>query len=139
MIFRIAHWCSRSKIPGLPTLLSTLNTALHGIEITPSMSIGPGLYLAHTVGTVINARRIGAGVQLQGGLTIGQRRGDGFPVIEDGVLIAAGARVLGPIIVGVGAVIGANAVVVHDVEAGATMVGVPARPLVRETSRNGLD
>lgn len=118
----------------MATFLSAVNVALHGLEITPAVPVGPGLYLAHTVGTVVNAERIGANVQLQGGLTIGQRRGDGFPVIEDGVMVAAGARVLGRITVGSRAVIGANAVVVSDVPPGATMVGIPARPLTRDAA-----
>lgn len=118
----------------MTTFLSAVNVALHGLEIPPGVPVGAGLYLAHTVGTVVNAERIGANVELQGGLTIGQRRGDGFPVIEDGVMVAAGARVLGRITVGSGAVIGANAVVVSDVPPGATMVGIPARPLNREAA-----
>ena len=132
VIYRLAHWTSMRRIPGLPMLLTALNVALHGIEMTPAMDVGPGLYLAHTVGTVVNADKIGANVELQGGLTIGQRRGDGFPTIEDGVMVAAGARVLGAITVGSGAVIGANAVVVTDVSPNTTMVGVPARPLQRD-------
>lgn len=129
LMHRVAHWSRMRRIPIVPLVLSQLNTALHGLELPPTVSIGPGLYLPHTVGSVINAERIGANVTLQGGITIGLRTELGFPVIEDGVTVAAGARVLGPIVVGEGAVIGANAVVVKDVPAGATMVGIPARPL----------
>jgi len=104
---------------------------LHGIEITPSMPVGSGLYMPHTVGSVITAARIGSEVELQGGITLGQRRGDGFPTVEDGVVVAAGARVLGPVRIGEAAVVGANAVVVHDVAPGQTVVGIPARPIGR--------
>jgi serine O-acetyltransferase len=87
--------------------------------------------MPHTVGTVITAEAIGNGVELQGGVTIGQRRGDGFPTLEDGVTVGAGARVLGRVRVGHGATVGANAVVVHDVAPSLTVVGIPARPLAR--------
>lgn len=129
LLHRVAHWSRVRGIPVVPLVLSQLNTALHGLELSPSVPIGPGLYLPHTVGSVINAKRIGANVTLQGGITIGLRTELGFPEIGDNVTIAAGARVLGLIVVGDGAVIGANAVVVKDVPARATMVGIPARPL----------
>ena len=127
LIHRLAHAANGRRFRGLPSLLSQLNVALHGIEIPASVSIGPGLYMPHTVGTVINARSIGAHVTLQGGITIGQKDNTGFPTIGDGVTLATGCRVLGKITIGDGAVVGANAVVLHDVQAGAVMVGVPAR------------
>ncbi len=133
LFHRVAHWAQARGIPVIPLVLSQLNTTLHGLELSPSVSIGPGFYLPHTVGSVVNAKRIGSNVTLQGGITIGLRTEVGFPDIRDNVTIAAGARVLGLIVVGEGAVIGANAVVVKDVPAGATMVGIPARPLVRST------
>jgi len=114
-------------------LLQAVNLGLHGIELTPSVPIGPGFYLAHTTGTVVNATRIGAHVQMQGGITIGQRTGEGFPVIEDGVLLGAGCRVLGAITLAPGARIGANAVVLTDVGPGCTAVGIPARVLAAGT------
>ena len=72
------------------------------------------------------AHRIGSNVTLVHGITIGMRNVRGFPTIADDVFIGAGARVLGEIRVGEGAKIGANAVVLTDVPAGATAVGVPA-------------
>lgn len=128
---RLAHWLRARNVPGLPMVLVQLNTALHGIELPPNITIGPGLYLPHTVGSVINAYRIGSNVTLQGGITVGLRTELGFPDIRDNVTIAAGARVLGRITIGEGATIGANAVVVTDVPPGTTMVGIPARPLAK--------
>ena len=128
---RVAYWAHRNRIQGVPTILHELNQALHGIEMTPSIPIGAGLYMPHSVGSVVTARSIGANVELQGGITIRQRRDDGFPVLADGVQIACGARVLGPISIGANATVGANAVVIGDVPPGALAVGVPAKILQR--------
>ncbi|HWE54369.1 MAG TPA: DapH/DapD/GlmU-related protein [Acidimicrobiales bacterium] len=90
--------------------------------------IGPGLFLSHGQGTILSAERIGANLQVHQGVTVGwDYRGDRRPIIGDDVFIGAGAKVLGAITVGDGARIGANAVVVSDVPAGATAVGIPAR------------
>jgi serine O-acetyltransferase len=129
LIHRMAYWASEAHVPGLPTILSNLNVALHAIEIVPGVPIGGGLYMPHTVGTVINARSIGRQVTLQSGITIGLRAEQEFPMIEDGVTLAVGCRVLGAITIGEGATIGANAVVLNDVEPGSTMVGIPARAI----------
>lgn len=131
LLHRVGHWAHRRGIGPVPAVVRELNHMLHGIELTPATPIGPGLYMPHTVGTVITASRIGAGVELQGGITIGQRTGDGFPTIGDGVVVSCGARVLGAITVGPGAVLGANTVVIRDVPAGALAIGVPARYLLR--------
>ena len=73
LIHRVGHWASMSGIPWLPTALSQLNLMLHGIELGPSVPIGPGLYMPHTTGSVVHARRIGSNVTLQGGITVGMR------------------------------------------------------------------
>lgn len=95
--------------------------------------IGPGLTILHpALGVVISGRsRIGDGLVLTGGNCIGGRPGlkEGDLVIEDNVTLGANAVVLGPCRVGRGAVVGAGAVVVNDIPAGAVVVGVPARPV----------
>lgn len=97
--------------------------------------IGPGLFISHGQGTILSAERIGANLQVHQGVTIGwDYRGDRRPIIGDDVFIGAGAKVLGAITVGDGARIGANAVVVCDVPAGATAVGIPARIRLREAA-----
>jgi serine O-acetyltransferase len=89
--------------------------------------IGPGLFVSHGQGTILSAERIGADLQVHQGVTVGwDYRGERRPVIGDRVFIGAGAKILGPVTVGDGARIGANAVVVCDVPAGATAIGVPA-------------
>ena len=90
--------------------------------------IGPGLFISHGQGTILSAERIGANLWVHQGVTIGwDYRGDRRPIIGDDVFIGAGAKILGAVTVGDGARIGANAVVVSDVPAGATAVGIPAR------------
>lgn len=125
-LYRIGHWAHRSRIPFLPMLTCQLNIALHGIELPPSVEVGPGLYLPHTVGTVIFAEKVGRDVTMQGGITLGLRTTAEFPSIGDGVFLSAGCRVLGPVTVGDGAVVGANAVVLQDVPPGYVALGVPA-------------
>jgi serine O-acetyltransferase len=129
LLFRLSHALWRHRIPALPGMVARLNLTLYGLDIPPSVEIGPGLYIPHPVGTVVMAHRIGANVSLISAITIGMRGVPGFPTLGNGVFIGAGARVLGAITVGDGVSIGANAVVLKDIPAGATAVGVPARIL----------
>ena len=89
--------------------------------------IGPGLTLAHGHGTILTAERIGRDCWIHHQVTIGwDYKTDRSPILGDDVFVGAGAKILGAITIGDGARIGANAVVVRDVPAGATAVGVPA-------------
>lgn len=126
-IFRLAQGLQDSGIPLLPGLLRRLNIMVNGLDIVPGIPVGGGLYMPHTVGTVVMATRVGRGVTLVSNVTIGMRNSVAFPTIGDNVYVGAGARVLGGITVGDSAVIGANAVVMSDVPTGALAVGVPAR------------
>lgn len=137
-IYRLASWCHRHHIRALPNILERLNMMFFGLEISSWISIGPGLYIPHPVGTVIMADRVGANASFIAAVTVGMREKYEFPRIGDGVMVGAGARVLGGITVGDGAVIGANAVVINDVPAGATAVGVPARILPRDTAADPI-
>ena len=106
---------------------------LLGIDLPLRLSVGPGIRLYHAYGLVIHPEaRLGAGVVLKHGVTIGHRGdeegGEGpTPRIGDGVVFGPHSQVLGDVTVGEGALIGAGAVVLSDVPAGATAVGVPAR------------
>jgi serine O-acetyltransferase len=91
--------------------------------------IGPGLFIQHGFATIVAARRVGRNCWINQQVTIGFTRPDDRPSIGDDVFVYAGAKVLGDVTVGNGACIGANAVVLEDVPAGATAVGVPARIL----------
>jgi len=99
-----------------------------GTDVAGTPEIGPGLFISHGQATILSAERIGANLQVHQGVTVGwDYRGDRRPIIGDDVFIGAGAKVLGAVTVGDRARIGANAVVVSDVPAGATAVGIPAR------------
>ncbi len=136
--FRLACWCKAKRIP---FVVGTIHRRLFfrfGLEL--GGDIAGGLYIAHPVGTVINARQIGRNCSVIAGVTVGMRNEWVFPVIGDGVFIGAGARVLGDLRVGDNAKIGANAVVLSDIPANATAVGVPARVIKIEgvdTTVNG--
>jgi serine O-acetyltransferase len=129
LVYRLACWCHKKHLHGLPTLLVRMLTLFYGLDIPVSLKIAGGLYIAHTYGVVIMPERIGRNCSIVSNVTIGLRNERAFPTIGDDVFIGAGARVLGGIRIGDAARIGANAVVIEDVPAGATAVGVPARIL----------
>ena len=135
LLVRCSQWLYGSRwTRPFAMLFSLLNVVLFGLEYTPRCPIGPGLFLPHTSGTVIGAARIGANVTIFQGVTLGAKAADlAFvtdrrPTIGDNVVVGAGAKVLGGIHVGDGAVIAANSLVLEDVAPGATMIGVPATP-----------
>ncbi len=119
----------------LGKLVANLGRWITGIEIHPGAKIGARLFIDHGSGVVIGeTAEIGNDVTLYQGVTLGGtslNQGKRHPTLEDGVIVGAGARVLGPITVGAGARIGANAVVLAEVPKGVTMVGIPARPVMR--------
>lgn len=131
--FRLASWVKQRDVPALPGLIQHHLLKTYGLELSPGADIGGGLYIAHPVGCVIQAERIGRNVTIIGPVTVGYRNTARWPRIGDNVYIGTGARVLGDIEIGDGARIGANAVVVRDVPAGATVVGIPARVIDERT------
>ena len=120
-------WCRVSK------LFSLLNVILFGIEVPATLEIGPGLILPHTQGIVLGAASIGRNVTIYQQVTLGALEADFRfdpslrPTVEDDVVLAAGAKVLGGVRVGSRSTVGANAVVLCDVPAQHLAVGVPAR------------
>ena len=131
-LHRLAHAMWAMPALRLPArVLSHLNRSLTGIEIHPGATIGRRFFIDHGMGVVIGeTAEIGDDVMLYHGVTLGglsNRRAKRHPTVCDGVLIGAGAQVLGPVVIGERARIGANAVVVRDVPADAVVVGVPGR------------
>jgi serine O-acetyltransferase len=125
--FRLGTWCANKRIPLARGFFSAMLYYFHGLELQIGADIGGGLYIAHPRGVVMIASRIGRNCSVIANVTVGMRNEHAFPDIGDDVFIGAGARVLGNIKIGNGAKIGANAVVIDDVPAGATVVGIPAR------------
>jgi len=131
-IHRVAHrWWQQPGGKLAARVLSHLGRMLTGIEIHPGAVIGRRFFVDHGMGVVIGeTAEVGDDVMLYHQVTLGGRstaRGKRHPTVEDGVTFGAGARVLGPVRVGAGAQIGANAVVVRDVPPGAVVVGIPGR------------
>jgi serine O-acetyltransferase len=133
-LHRLSHALWGQKRYLVARLLSQFGRAVTGVEIHPGARIGRRFFIDHGMGVVIGeTSEIGDDVMLYQGVTLGGRsleRTKRHPTLEDGVTVGAGARVLGPITIGRGAQVGANAVVVRDVPPGAVVVGVPGR--VRE-------
>lgn len=129
VLYRLKARLQALGVPILPRLLHRLMMAFSQVAIGDYTVISPGVYLAHGQVVIDGITEIGYGVVIAPFVTIGLRAGDfQGPVIEDHVHIGTGAKVIGPIRVGAGATIGANAVVVSDVPPGATAVGAPAKP-----------
>lgn len=130
LLHRLAHWFKRRRIPLFGPFFNRLSLFLTGVDIAPAAEIGPGLRIGHGVGLVVGgAARIGSNAFLLHGVTIGAPGGSRLaemPVLGNGVFVGAGAKLIGQITVGDGAVIGANALVTVDVPAGARALAPPA-------------
>jgi serine O-acetyltransferase len=136
--YRIANWLWRHGFKLVGRWLSQLARVMTGIEIHPAARIGRRLFIDHGMGVVIGATaEIGDDCTLYQGVTLGGtalHHGKRHPTLGNNVIVGAGAQVLGGFSVGDGARIGANAVVVAEVPAHTTVVGIPARPLARPVS-----
>ena len=135
ILHRIAHWLWGHRLRWLARFTAHLSRFLTGIEIHPGATIGRRFFIDHGMGVVIGeTAEIGDDVTLYHGVTLGGTswsKGKRHPTLENGVVIGAGAKVLGPITIAAGAKVGSNAVVTKAVPAGATAVGNPARVLDR--------
>ena len=133
---RLAHWLWGHRLRWLARWVSHWGRWLTGVEIHPGATIGRRVFIDHGMGVVIGETAvIGDECTLYHGVTLGGtswNKGRRHPTLQRGVVIGAGAKVLGPILIGEGAKIGSNAVVVKDVPPRATAVGIPARIILGE-------
>jgi serine O-acetyltransferase len=139
LLIRLSQFChARRPLRPFSLVFSLANVILFGLEATPRCKIGPGLLIPHTSGTVIGAAELGNNVTIFQGVTLGAKFADlGFtpetrPVLEDGVVIGAGAKVLGGIRIGRNATVAANSLLFESVPANGFAIGVPAVVKVRE-------
>jgi serine O-acetyltransferase len=131
LFYRLAHWIWKKRVPFVPRALSQFARLLTGIEIHPGAAIGSGLFIDHGMGVVIGeTTEIGDNVTLFQGVTLGgtgKQRGKRHPSLGSHVVVGAGAKVLGPILIGDYVKIGANSVVLQDVPDHSTVVGIPGK------------
>ncbi len=138
MVYRMSHWLWGKDWRLLGRIVSQVAKFVTGIEIHPGAEIGRRFVIDHGNGVVIGETSIiGDDVTVYQGVTLGgiapavdsesQKHQKRHPTLEDGSIIGSGAQVLGPVVVGKGARVGANAVVTRDVPPGVTVVGIPAR------------
>lgn len=136
---RIAHFLYRHKLYFIARLISHINRFLTGIEIHPGAQIGAGVFIDHGMGVVIGETAVVKdNVTLYQGVVLGgtgKEKGKRHPTIEEGAVIASGAKVLGSFTVGKNAKVGAGAVVLNCVPDNSTVVGVPGRIVVRDGQR----
>ena len=131
LIHRFTHKLWKLKFPLIPRILSQINRSLTGIEIHPGAKIGKKVFIDHGMGVVIGeTAEIGNNCLLYQGVTLGgtgKSHGKRHPTLKSNVVVGAGAKVLGSIIVGPNTRIGAGSVVVRSVQANSTVVGIPGR------------
>ncbi|WP_442927704.1 serine O-acetyltransferase EpsC [Microbacterium sp. MMO-20] len=138
--YRLAHalWTRGWRFPA--RALSQLTRWLTGVEIHPGAVIGRRFFIDHGMGVVIGeTAEVGDDVMLYHGVTLGGRTREGgkrHPTLGDGVAVGAGAKILGPITIGAGSVVGANAVVTADAPEDSVLVGVPAKARMRSAGED---
>jgi serine O-acetyltransferase len=139
VLHRVAHWLWTRRCRWLGRFVSHFSRFLTGIEIHPGATIGCRFFIDHGMGVVIGeTATIGDDVTLYHGVTLGGtswNKGKRHPTLEDGVVVGAGAKVLGPVTVGANAKVGSNAVVVKSVPPGTTAVGNPAHVINGERAQ----
>lgn len=138
-LHRLAHWLWGLKLRWLARVVAYLSRFATGVEIHPGARIGRRFFIDHGMGVVIGeTAEIGDDCTLYHGVTLGGttwEKGKRHPTLENDVVVGAGAKILGPITMGQGARVGSNSVVVKDVPAGATVVGIPGRVVGTDAER----
>ena len=135
IIYRIASFLWFLKLTFLAKLISYFGRILTGIEIHPAARIGKNMFIDHGHGVVIGeTSEIGDNVLIYHGVTLGGNslsKGKRHPTVGNNVIIGAGAKILGPLSIGDSARVGANAVVTKNIKANSTVMGIPAKELIK--------
>ncbi len=128
---RFAHWFYLKNHTFIAKVIAHRSVKINGIDIHPAAKIGSGVFIDHGVGLVIGeTAEIGNNVTIYQGVTLGgtgKDVGKRHPTIQDNVMVSAGAKILGPVVIGHDSKIGAGSVVLKDVPPHSTVVGVPGR------------
>lgn len=136
LMHRVAHYLYKHKLLLLGRLISQINRFLTGIEIHPAAKIGKGFFIDHGMSVVIGeTAEVGDNVTLYQGVTLGgtgKEKGKRHPTLGNNIVVGSGAKILGPVKIGDNSKIGAGAVVLRDVPANSTVVGVPGKAVVRQ-------
>jgi len=142
LFHRIAHWLYTKGLRFIPRFISAIGLFLTTIDIHPAATLGRRVFIDHGVGVVIGETTIiGDDVLIYQQVTLGgvsTSKGKRHPTLENGVVIGAGAKILGNIIIGENSKVGANSVVVKDVPPDSTAIGIPARVLKRGFDKTPL-
>jgi serine O-acetyltransferase len=145
LLHRINHWLWKKKLYLFARVSAHFARFLTGIEIHPGATIGQRFFIDHGMGIVIGeTAEIGNNCSIYHGVTLGGttwKKGKRHPTLEDDVVIGAGAKILGPITIGKGSHVGSNSVVVKNVPAESTVVGIPGHIVTdkeRKTKRDEL-
>ena len=134
-LHRVAHWLYGGKLYFLARMVNHFARFLTAIDIHPGAVIGKRFFIDHGFTVIGETAEIGDDVTIYQCVTLGGtnphegKAGKRHPTLHDRVVVGSGAQILGPVIVGEGARVGANAVVTKDVAAGATVIGIPAKPV----------
>jgi len=139
LFHRFASWFYRRKMFFIARLISQVARFITGIEIHPGAKLGRGLFIDHGMGVVIGeTAEVGDNCTIYHGVTLGgtgKEKGKRHPTVGNNVLIGAGAKLLGPIVIGDNSRIGAGAIVLNDVEPDSTVTGLKARSVKRDGAR----
>lgn len=134
-LHRISHWLWTLGLPVVPRFLSQISRWITGIEIHPGATIGQGVFIDHGMGVVIGETAIvGDYCLIYQGVTLGgtgKETGKRHPTLGENVVVGAGAKVLGNLLIGSNVRIGAGSVVLRDVPSDCTVVGIPGRIVYR--------
>ena len=143
LFYRLSHWLWINNLKFLGRFVSHIGRFLTGIEIHPGATIGKGFFIDHGMGVVIGeTAEIGENCTLYHGVTLGgtswakEKR---HPTLGNNVIVGSGAKILGPFKVGDDSKVGSNSVVVKEVPANATVVGIPGRVVLSSEKRIGVD